>query len=223
MAEDEIFEAIRKNQRGSRDIDPEIVRRVEESQVLAGDIQERYRDIGVRLLSDEVPDRLDFPTRARLERLLGRDLSGVRVHTGERAQQAADALGAQAFALGERDVFFARDHYAPGTRKGIGLLAHEVAQATKAADVGAPQVGFKGAGIRGDGEAAAEDIENRVLAEEFSTEDGSGADTDDPPPGKKVSGDGKTKLYLDPAYLEREAYRRIRLDAVRSREHRGTF
>ena len=40
-------------------------------------------------------------TRARLEPLLGADLASVRVHEGERAQAAASAVGASAFALGE--------------------------------------------------------------------------------------------------------------------------
>jgi Domain of unknown function (DUF4157) len=52
-------------------------------------------------------------------RLLGRDFSGVRIHTGERAAGYAAALGADAFAAGCDVVFGA-------TRCSTRLLAHEL-------------------------------------------------------------------------------------------------
>ncbi|MCB1889110.1 MAG: DUF4157 domain-containing protein [Rhodocyclaceae bacterium] len=61
---------------------------------------------------------------------LGRDLSAVRLHTDARAATLAAGLGAQAFTL-DRDVFFARDRYRPGTREGRHLLAHELAHVTQ--------------------------------------------------------------------------------------------
>lgn len=54
------------------------------------------------------------------------DLSGVRLHTGGRADRAARSVGARAFALG-RDIVFAEGAYRPGTGEGRHLLAHELA------------------------------------------------------------------------------------------------
>ena len=56
----------------------------------------------------------------------GRDFSGVRIHTGQRADAASRAINARAFTLG-RDIAFARGEYRPGTSEGRQLLAHELA------------------------------------------------------------------------------------------------
>jgi hypothetical protein len=69
-----------------------------------------------------LPDAL----RARLSEELGVDLSSVRIHTDERAAQAAEQLHARAFTIGE-DVYFARGAYDPSSGDGIELIAHEVA------------------------------------------------------------------------------------------------
>ena len=63
--------------------------------------------------------------RGRMEGQLGADLSGVRVHTGADSATAADRLGARAFTV-ENDVHFAAGAYAPGTKDGDQLLAHEL-------------------------------------------------------------------------------------------------
>ncbi|MGH2949680.1 MAG: DUF4157 domain-containing protein, partial [Solirubrobacteraceae bacterium] len=57
---------------------------------------------------------------------MGRDLSGVQVHTGSDAGRAAQSLGARAFTVGE-DIAFAPGEYQPGTLVGQALIAHEVA------------------------------------------------------------------------------------------------
>jgi outer membrane protein OmpA-like peptidoglycan-associated protein len=54
-----------------------------------------------------------------------RDFSAIRVHTDDRAGEAARAVNAQAFAVGE-DLVFAAGRYAPGNRNGRRLLAHEL-------------------------------------------------------------------------------------------------
>ncbi len=54
------------------------------------------------------------------------DFSNVRVHTDASAQNAARALNAFAFTMG-RDIFFDAGQYAPNTRAGEQLLAHELA------------------------------------------------------------------------------------------------
>jgi hypothetical protein len=64
--------------------------------------------------------------RARFERSLGRDLSGVRVHTGDAAADQADRVQARAFATGPH-IVFGRGEYGPHDQRSQGLLAHEVA------------------------------------------------------------------------------------------------
>jgi hypothetical protein len=68
---------------------------------------------------------LDVATRKFFEPRLGHDLGGVRVHTGARARQSAERLGARAYTLG-RDVVFGAGEYAPDTSSGRHLLAHEL-------------------------------------------------------------------------------------------------
>ena len=53
------------------------------------------------------------------------DFSGVRVHTGTRAAVAAAAVSARAFTVGD-DIVFGEGEYAPETRGGLHLLAHEL-------------------------------------------------------------------------------------------------
>jgi len=64
--------------------------------------------------------------RSTFGRLLGHDLSGVRVHTGAAAARSADGLSAEAYTVGD-DMVFAAGRYAPQTPGGRELLAHELA------------------------------------------------------------------------------------------------
>jgi hypothetical protein len=77
------------------------------------------------------------------------DFSGVRVHTGSHANWATREVAARAFAVG-RDLFFRDGEYQPGSRVGLGLLAHElthvVQQGAGKARVGATQVQRKPGG-----------------------------------------------------------------------------
>ncbi len=73
---------------------------------------------------------LERETRARLEPRLGRDLSGVRVHTGAEAEQSARAVGARAYTVGSHAVF-GPGGYDPGSREGLRLLAHELSHAVQ--------------------------------------------------------------------------------------------
>jgi hypothetical protein len=77
-------------------------------------------------LGDEAPAHLDLSTQRRMEALTGADLKGVRVHTGELAQEMAETTGAKAFTLNDRDVFFAGGEFNPRTPQGQALLAHEL-------------------------------------------------------------------------------------------------
>jgi hypothetical protein len=67
-----------------------------------------------------------------MEPRLGHDLGQVRVHTGTRADAAAQALGAVAFTRG-RDIVFRQGAYSPETREGRHLLAHELAHVVQQA------------------------------------------------------------------------------------------
>jgi hypothetical protein len=93
---------------------------------LASRITRRYLGMGRDLLSDKNPEKLDSGTRDRLSRLLGVDPGDVNIHVGELAQEASDSLGARAFTLGTRDVFFGRGQYNPASPSGQALLAHEL-------------------------------------------------------------------------------------------------
>jgi hypothetical protein len=64
--------------------------------------------------------------RGRFEHSLEADLSGVRVHTGRESSEAATAVGAKAYTVGQ-DIHFGAGHYSPTEPAGVHLLAHEVA------------------------------------------------------------------------------------------------
>jgi len=69
---------------------------------------------------------IDRRTRGFMEARFGRDFSEVRVHTGAAATEAANALRARAFTMGDQIVFSERQ-FDPHTPAGLRLLAHELA------------------------------------------------------------------------------------------------
>ena len=69
--------------------------------------------------------KLPGAVRAKMEPKLGADLSDVQVHTGGESAQAASGLGARAFTVGN-DVHFGAGEFAPGSKEGDRLLAHEL-------------------------------------------------------------------------------------------------
>jgi hypothetical protein len=69
---------------------------------------------------------LDAATRAFMSARFGHDFSRVRTHTDARAADSARAVGARAYAVGQHAVF-AAGSYAPHTKSGRRLLAHELA------------------------------------------------------------------------------------------------
>lgn len=69
---------------------------------------------------------LDRETMEFMEPRFGRDLSGVRIHTGAQAAASARAIKARAYTAGNHIVWDAGS-YAPGTETGKRLLAHELA------------------------------------------------------------------------------------------------
>jgi Domain of unknown function (DUF4157) len=76
------------------------------------------------LMSEGQP--LDPNLRSLMESRFGRNLEQVRIHTGPRAAESADALDSKAFSIG-REVIFGKGNYAPDTVEGKQLLAHELA------------------------------------------------------------------------------------------------
>ena len=68
---------------------------------------------------------LDQATRAFMEPRFDHDLSGVRVHTDDRAARSARDLNANAYTAG-RTIVFGAGQFAPGTGEGRRLLAHEL-------------------------------------------------------------------------------------------------
>ena len=63
--------------------------------------------------------------RGYFESRFARDFGSVRVHRGDRAAEAARALGARAY-TSCNDIVFGAGYYAPGSRAGRALLAHEL-------------------------------------------------------------------------------------------------
>ncbi len=68
---------------------------------------------------------LEPALRQDMEQRFGHDFSRVRVHSGPVAEQSALDMHAHAYTVGHHMVFGA-GRFAPGTREGRGLLAHEL-------------------------------------------------------------------------------------------------
>jgi hypothetical protein len=82
--------------------------------------------------------------RAYFEPLFGYDFSQVRVHTHNQASQAAQALNARAFTVGQ-DIFFANREYNPSSTEGRRLLSHELTHTLQQSPpVRTPAVGTQG-------------------------------------------------------------------------------
>ncbi|MEZ4399986.1 MAG: DUF4157 domain-containing protein [Kofleriaceae bacterium] len=73
----------------------------------------------------------------RFSTSLDRDLSAVRVHTGPTSAEAAAAISALAYTVGN-DIHFGAGHYQPDTPAGQHLIAHEVAHTAQQAQAVAP-------------------------------------------------------------------------------------
>jgi hypothetical protein len=69
---------------------------------------------------------LGHATRDYFEPRFGADFGHVRVHDHSEAHQAAAGISAKAFTVGQ-NIAFANGQYAPGTKAGRGLIAHELA------------------------------------------------------------------------------------------------
>ena len=68
---------------------------------------------------------LTEPERAFFESRLGHDFSHVRIHSDVKAAESAQAINAFAYTIGQ-DVVLGAGQYAPGSKAGRRLLAHEL-------------------------------------------------------------------------------------------------
>ena len=82
---------------------------------------------------------LDPATRAFMEPRFGHDFSRVRVHTDQVASRSAEAVAAQAYTVGS-DIVFGAGRYAPASRDGQRLLAHELAHVVQQQSGPAPML-----------------------------------------------------------------------------------
>lgn len=79
----------------------------------------------------------------RLEAVMQRDLSAVRVHTDSAAARASEDLQARAFTIGE-DIYFGEGMWAPGTPQGDELLLHELTHVAQYEEGRLPASGGEG-------------------------------------------------------------------------------
>ncbi len=63
--------------------------------------------------------------RGQMEQSFGADFSGVRIHTGSQSDQLNKSIQARAFTTGQ-DIFLRSGEYAPTSKQGQELLAHEL-------------------------------------------------------------------------------------------------
>jgi hypothetical protein len=113
-------------------------------------------------------ESLPADLQAEMERELGVSLANVRIHTDAVAARAAQALDAHAFTVGE-DIYFAAGSFAPTSRGGRKLIAHElthVAQALRGASApaGELRVSHPSDGAEREAEAFADHFEARPKA-----------------------------------------------------------
>ena len=81
---------------------------------------------------------IDAGTRTFFEPRFGRDLSGVRVHSGPSARQSAQEVQARAYTVGNH-IVFGSEGYRPHTAAGRRLLAHELTHVVQQGKTG-PQL-----------------------------------------------------------------------------------
>jgi hypothetical protein len=79
---------------------------------------------------------LDLAARGSMESRFGHDFSGVRIHTDGKAAESSRAVNAVAYTVGH-DIAFDAGKYAPGSRTGAELLAHELAHVVQQSRGGA--------------------------------------------------------------------------------------
>lgn len=110
----------------------------EELQMKRGDVQREEEQVdmsGSFDVNGDVESRINAESgsgeaipdvnRDLFESSMGRDFSGVKIHTGQESDNLNQELGARAFTKGN-DIFFREGEYNPGSSGGQELLAHEL-------------------------------------------------------------------------------------------------
>jgi hypothetical protein len=151
-------------------------------------ILERYQSFGRSMLGDQLPSHVDPRIAKMLEPMLG-SVRDVRIHTGTVASNAARAMDARAFAVGDRDIFIDAAQFNPNSREGGALIAHEIAHTRDAATGFA--LSAKGGNDTSAREAFAHEIEHK-FAREWS-DDGESFVRGDDEPAQQTSPDGMPK------------------------------
>lgn len=153
-------------------------------QAMGEEITQKYLSMGRDMLSDGGANQMSGRVRGKVSNILGYDPGAVRIHTGDRAVEAADALDARAFAVGDSDIYFGRGMYNPETAEGLGVLVHEL---THVADnqVGAAFSTRSGENAYSAAEDRAEAAEQFAVTQDGRDHDGKGEDqTNDAEPGE---------------------------------------
>jgi hypothetical protein len=83
---------------------------------------------------------LEPALRQDMEQRFGHDFSRVRVHSGAAAEQSAREVNAQAYTVGHNMVF-GTGRFAPGTREGRRLIAHELTHVVQQSEADGTNVG----------------------------------------------------------------------------------
>jgi hypothetical protein len=107
----------------SRVAAPAPVRRIARSAAAAGGVVDADVEARIQNARGGVP--LDANVQRRSEAVLGSDLSGVRLHTGSRAEELNDEVHAEAFTHGSQ-IFFRSGLPDTTTSTGRELLGHEL-------------------------------------------------------------------------------------------------
>jgi uncharacterized protein DUF4157 len=87
----------------------------------------------LRAKPDARGEALPASTRLFFERRFGQPFGDVRTHADDEADRAARANDASAFTVG-RDISFRAGRYDPNSRRGLRLLAHEMAHVAQQRD-----------------------------------------------------------------------------------------
>ena len=100
-----------------------------------------------------------------MEHGFGQDFSRVRVHADSQAARSAEDVDARAYTVGSH-VVFGGGHYAPHTRTGLHLLAHELAHVVQQSgnEVRRKARGFEVGAVNDPAEREADDAADRVMA-----------------------------------------------------------
>ena len=131
-------------------------------------------------------DALPASIRGQMERRFAHDFTSVRIHAGTDVANAADALGASAFTVGEH-IGVGRTSPAPTTEAGSRLLAHELTHVVQHRLAGRSQLRFGVSRTEDAAEQEAERFANGATAEVRASPRAAVArQTLAPPPGKPV-------------------------------------